>query len=322
MGVVHFMPLGKKPGAVTAALAELKHKYPTGQDKNLGHIFEAMVLFTPCEIKEGRERRHLAEPCFFNEYGKPACRKEYPDKNAVEIVLEFMRAEIKPLMTKPTVYWCEAFLNDYEKSFRSAAEALTLKLSKPGSKGKNLWLSLTGGTNIMNAAMMQVALLSGLISKVYYTFVPEDETDYLQPASDNFKFVELPLLKTSFDESHYALLNVLRIMNGEWIDSADLLGILKNDAHQYFAKKEDQDSREQKEQFEREFLTQLDGRGLERETLPNGQKTYRTRLTTDGMRLLAQMEDPIFRALTKRGWTERGELDGMQHSFGWQSLSL
>ncbi len=314
MGVVHFMPLGTRPGAVTAALADLKHKYGERTDE-WGRTFEAIVLFTPREIKEGRQRQHLTEHCFFNEYGKPSCRRDYTDENAVDIVLDFIRAEIAPMMTKRTIYWCEAFPNDYEKSFRSAAEALTLELSKPGSKGKNLWLSLTGGTNVMNAAVMQVALLSGLISKVYYTFAPEGETDYLQPAGDNFKFVEVPLIKTSFDESHYALLKVLKVMEGEWIGSEDLLGFLKNDAHEYFAEVN-------QDRLEKEFLTQLDGRGLEREPLPDGQKTYRVRLTKDGEKLLAQMADPIFRALTKRGWTERGGLDEIQHSFGWESLSL
>jgi hypothetical protein len=160
---------------------------------------------------------------------------------------------------------------------------------------------------------MQVALLSGLVSKVYYTFVPEDETDYLQPAGGNFKFVEVPLIKTSFDESHYALLNVLSDSN--WTDSEELLSFLKSEHNDYFKEVS-------RERLEKEFLTQLDGRGLEREALPNGQKTYRVRLTEDGKELLAQMEDPIFRALTKRGWTERGALDEIQHRFGWESLSL
>ena len=312
MGVVHFMPLGTRPGAVTAALAYLKNKHGERTDE-WGRTFEAIVLFTPQEIKEGRQRGHLVEHCFFNEYGKSARRSEHTCENAVEIVLDFIRAEIRPLMTKPTIYWCEAFPNDYPNSFRSAAEALTLELSKPESKGKNLWLSLTGGTNIMNAALMQVALLSGLVSKVYYTFVPEDETDYLQPAGGNFKFVEVPLIKTSFDESHYALLNVLSDSN--WTDSEELRSFLKSEHNNYFKEVS-------RERLEKEFLTQLDGRGLEREALPNGQKTYRVRLTEDGKELLAQMEDPLFRALTKRGWTERGALDEIQHSFGWEPLSL
>lgn len=315
MGVVHFMPLGTRPGAVTTALAHLKHKHGQRNDQ-LGRIIEAIVLFTPREIKEGAQRQHRATPCVFNNYGGLGSRKRYGnDDNVVGIVLDFISAEIAPMMTKPTVYWCEAFADDYDKSFRSAAEAMALHLSKPESKGKNLWVNLTGGTNVMNAALMQMAFLSGLVSKVYYTFVPESEKDYLQPASDGFKFIEVPLIKTSFDEAHYVLLSVLNVMNGEWIGSDDLLGFLKQERNDYFAAVT-------QDRLEREFLTQLDGRGLERETLPDGTKTYRVRLTDDGEKLLDQIEDPVFRALTKRGWTERGALDGVRRTHGWELLPL
>jgi hypothetical protein len=60
---------------------------------------------------------------------------------------------------------------------------------------------------------------------------------------------------------------------------------------------------------------------LERESLEDGRMTFRTRLTKDGKKILAQLEDDIFRALTKRGWTERGKLDQLQHSYGWEELS-
>jgi hypothetical protein len=94
-----------------------------------------------------------------------------------------------------------------------------------------------------------------------------------------------------------------------------LLSFLKQERNDYFAAVN-------QDRLEKEFLTQLDGRGLERETLSDGTKTYRVRLTEDGGKLLDQIEDPVFRALTKRGWTERGALDGMPRTHGWELLPL
>jgi hypothetical protein len=322
MGVVHFIPLGTNPGAVTSALAYLKHKYPNGQDVKLGRVVEAILLFAPREIKNGNQKKYRAEACIFNDYGKCGSRKSYKDENVFEIALDFIQAEIAPIMTKPTIYWCEAFADNYEKSFRSVAEAVVLELSKPEAKGKNLWVNLTGGTNVMNAALMQMSFLSGLVSNLYYTFVPESEKRYLQPASDNFNFIEVPLIKTSIDEAHCMLLKALGELNGEWVDSDDLLGFLRPIRSEEFPDLPPYFEKVSKEALEKEFLMKLAGRGLERETLADGRMTFRTRLTEDGKKLLAQLDDEIFRALTKRGWTERGKLDELQHSYGWEDLSL
>ncbi|MGH9824603.1 MAG: hypothetical protein ACREDR_15300 [Blastocatellia bacterium] len=311
MGIVHFMPLGKSPGAVTAPLSWLKNKYGE-RTAEWGRTIEEIVLYTTLEIKEGCAKEHRAEYCCWNRYGKvPGPEKR--DENAVSIVLDFIRKEIAGTDYKPKVHWCEAFANDYKKSFRSAAEAMVLYLSKPERTGKNVWINITGGTNIMNVALMQVALLSGLASQVYYAFVPESNTSYLQPVDDGFALTRIPLVKTSFDDADYVLLQELGPAN--CISGDELLSRLKSKWPQIF-------STVTPERFRKEFLNKLDGRGIERQRDEKGAKTPYIRLSGDGQELIELIEDPIFQALTLRGRTSHDDIASKRFTFRWEELLI
>lgn len=329
------MPVGTSPGAVTAAMAYLNHTYGNEIARH-GRTIDELILFTTRAVKEGEAK---AENSIWNHYGKGTAYKSFDKQEKVfEVIEEFYQREIKPSMLKPrkakpgennpppAVYWCEAFADfsddagsDYERSLRSAAEVLVLHLSKPETTGKQVWINLTGGTNVMNAALLQVAYLSGLVARLYYTFAPRGETQFLQPASDYFKYVEVPLLKTAPDEAHLAVLEALATFAGEWVDSQTLLDFLKP----YYAKEfPDAPGYFQTvtiEAFRREFLNKLDGRGLERRE-ENGEKLDWVKLSDDGAKLLKQMNDEIFRALTKRGQTAQGALEGKNFTHGWEKL--
>ena len=312
MGIVHFIPLGKSPGAATTSLAYFKNTYGA-LTEDWGRSIESVVLFVPRELKEGKSGSTRTDLCIYNRYMELREKRRLEDVKVVDAFVDFLRTEIAEIMPdKGKVYWCEAFPYDFQKSFRSAAEAIILFFSRPESKGKHLWVNLTGGTNIMNAALLQVAFLSGLVGQVYYTFVDERLTPYLQPTGKGaFSFCSVPLMKTSFDEAHHALLLALKTLGGrEWFSSKDLLSFLKREFGEYF---EGTDQL----RLEREFLTQMDGRGLERSKLPSGEKTYDVRLTTDGESLLSMIDDPLFRALVLRGQTSRLELN---FTYGFEEL--
>ena len=206
MGVVHFTGLGKSPGAVTSGLAYLKHEIgPSFED---GAIVEAVVIFTSKEVASGKEKSSPAE---HNEYMKRAVRKTWTrgKRNAVEIVNGFLQKS--EFNGNVEVYLVQIDVNDFGECFEAVAKAL-LRFHSPGKVGKHIWANLTGGTNVLNAALIQSAYLSGLIPKLYYTFVANLREDgkYLQPFSLNkreFDYREIYVVPTTFDERYRYLLS-------------------------------------------------------------------------------------------------------------------
>ncbi|MCX8191727.1 MAG: hypothetical protein N3F06_02835, partial [Nitrososphaerales archaeon] len=178
MGITHFAGLGKAPGAVTAALSYLKNE--VGDDPEYGKIVENVVIFTSPEIANGSERAIESYDNAYMERGK--CKGWTRGLiNSFEIVKRFIFNEFEDV----GLYLCEVNVNDFSNCFEAIAKAL-LKFHPPSRVGKHVWVNITGGTNILNAALMQVAHLSGLIPIIYYTFVANrDDNKYLKPFSKN-----------------------------------------------------------------------------------------------------------------------------------------
>lgn len=293
MGVVHLCPLGINPGAVTAALAYLKHNqsvFDYYRDK--GDIIESVVLFAPYDVAEGDI---TIQECVFNEYAGLRARRSWRRQerpNIVSIVKVFIEQEIAPIMpSKGKVYLWSLNPNNFHDCFDVLAD-VTLALGRPDATGKHLWANLTGGTNILNAALFEVGSLSGLIARLYYTFVP-DESDrkYLQPPSSDrgrFDWKWVPLTKTSFDENYYKLLSILADLE-DWCPDEHLLSFLKQDHEvgEYFADLPLSRLRTQ-------FLNRMDRHELARD----GQCV---RLRDEGHRVLERVRSPRFQALVHRG---------------------
>jgi hypothetical protein len=150
----------------------------------------------------------------------------------------------------------------------------------------------------VNAALLEVAFLSGLISKIYYTFLSDVSIygKYLQPPSkvkDNriFCWDDVPFAKTDFDERYYQIPRELSKI-GTWCTDEELLKRLRND--EYFKGVDIG-------RFRWEFLNKMDERELEREVRPDGSLGDQNRLSDYGQRVLQMIDDPLFKALTHRG---------------------
>src|SRR3989304_1429243 len=256
MGILHFITLGRSPGAATAGLAYLKNEKIHHPEK--GSLVEDIILFTSPEVHNGTEK---VKECVWNEYMSMNSRKIWKDGNVVDIVSEFIKDEIGPIMDdKGTLYCCEVNPNDFDDCFKKLAHA-TLRFSPPGKTGKHIWVNITGGTNIMNAAILEVTFLSGLIAKIYYTFISDLKTygKYLQPVTRDrtkFGFGKVPIVKTKFDESYYEVLRELNTLGRE-IKDEDLLSRLKNRCPNEFDKVGI-------DTFRREFINKMDGLYLKR----------------------------------------------------------
>lgn len=306
MGVYHFAAVGRWPGAVTTALAYLKHNKEAFITR--GPVIETIVLFTTPEIMGGTVK---ASEVIFNDYQSQTARKTVKSADVLDTIVEFVKTELLDILPPGArVVCCE--LDDagkYESCFETVAKAV-LKFAPPGQTGKNIWANLTGGTNVVNAALMQTASLSGLISRLYYTFLAESsEQKYLQPVSSDplrFRWEDVPLLKTAIDPVYYQLLRVLQGLGEGWYLDEALLGKLQSAAweklpQELAAKVGQMDLA----MFRKEYLNKLDGRELQRER----QESHAVRLSEIGQQLLTRLQTPLYRALIERGLNIADEPD-------------
>jgi len=257
-------------------------------------MVEGLVIFTSQEIADGSEPAFPAE---HNEYLSTTVRKTWPrDKtNALEIALGFMEREFP----EAAVYLVIVDVNDFSACFDAVGRA-TLKFHRPGRVGKHIWANITGGSNLLNAAIVQTAYLSGFIAKLYYTFVADlrQNGKYLQAFSTDereFRYRELYAFKTNFDERYRYVLEALEQVemdtSARYVPSSELLNRLKNSRPADFGKM-DLDT------FKRDFLHVMwgverlgdRGRGLQ----------DAVRLSDDGRNLLKLMRQPLFQALVYR----------------------
>lgn len=290
MGVVHFTGLGKSPGAVTSGLAYLKHEIgPSFED---GAIVEAVVIFTSKEVASGEEESF---PAKHNEYMQRVVHKAWTQnkRNAVEVVVDFLRREFNGDVE---IHLIQIDVNDFSECFETVAKAL-LRFHSPGKVGKHIWANLTGGTNVLNAALIQSAYLSGLIPRLYYTFVANVREDgkYLQPFSLNrseFDYREIYVVPTTFDERYRYLLEELRkLSQDEWIAAEDLLSRLKGNIPSLF-------STLSVDEFIRNYLNVWPG--IQRKGSRASGQENAVRLSREGQKLLELLELPWFKALLER----------------------
>lgn len=293
MGIMHFAGLGKSAGAVTAGLSCIKAQY--GQwHTQYGNVAENLVIFTSPEIADGTEPAFPAE---HNDYLSVTARKTWPrgETNTLKIVTGFMERELPDT----ALYVITVDVNDFSACFDAVGRA-ALKFHEPGQVGKHIWANITGGSNLLNAAMVQIAYLSGVIGRLYYTFVADlrQYGRYLQAFSKDehlFRYREIYTLKTQFGWRHQKVLEVLERIDsetsGRYASSQELLCRLKGFAPEDF---QDMDL----PTFKRDFLNVMQGIEQLGDRVSGQQDAVR--LSDDGRDILRLVRQPLFRALVER----------------------
>ncbi len=283
MGVVHLASIGKRPGAVTSALSYLKHNKDNAAFSDVkGSIIESVILFTSFEIFDGAAS---VKECHNNQYGTiNESGPPWENYNVITAAKKFIEKELIDIIPeKGDLSVCVVNPNDYNDCFKKIAEVV-LNLSHQNA-GKHIWANLTGGTNILNTALLEVAFLSGRIARLYYTFLSdvEDYGNYLQPPSlDNtiFDWREIPFVKTNFDASHYKVLETLAEKK-EWCEDIECLSRLKK-----VSSFNDLDLQD----FKIRYLNRMDGREIVRDGHKNELSEY-------GLKILEHIQSPLFKAL-------------------------
>lgn len=302
MGIYHLAPIGTSPGAVTSALAYLKHNKDKPEFIVRGEIVEAVVLFPSWEVRNGVEG--TPEECILNDYGQESKRRSWKPRAAVlDIIRDFVKQEFGK---EVKLFCCPMNVDNYDDCFEKIAK---VALQFSAGVGKHLWANLTGGPNIVNAALLEVAFLSGLIARLYYTFLSDVRRygRYLRPPSECttiFDWREIPFVKTAFDEDYYRVLQVLADYD-DWIEDRELLSRLAQERPKRFGS-----DRMSLMVFLRDFLNKMDGRELEREVLPNGTPTNRNRISPYGKRIVNKVStSELFQALVHPGKREKETID-------------
>lgn len=315
MGILHFAGLGTSPGAVTAGLSYIANKYGE-RHSEYGNMVEGLVIFTSPEVCNGNL---LANEVSYNDYGKKNGKKTWQkDKTKVlEIVATFVAKEFP----RAIVYFVSVDVNNFDACFAAIGQTV-LNFHEPGKVGKHIWANITGGTNVLNAALTQVAYLSGCIPWMYYTFVSNlrENGKYLQPFTDDatqFRYEEVPMVKTQYDLRQQKVLEELReIRSGDhydYINSQELLGRLKNSILQDFKNMD-------LETFKREFLNVM--HGIERKGNREVGQEDSVRLSANGHQLLNRVDKPLFRALVQRELIALDEIEQIISELGIKKLTL
>lgn len=298
MGVTHFAPVGTRPGAVTSALAYLKHNQDNFSGFQ-GDIIETVVVFVSPEVRNGR---CMIRECTNNEYGS-LHGPEWKNRTLLEIIKKFVVDELQDVMPdKGSIWICVVKPNNYNDCFDKMARTL-LKFAR--GVGKHIWMNFTGGTNVMNIALLEVALLSGRVARLYYTFLSDTERygRYLQPPSKDksiFQFVETPFMKQIFDESYYRVLGIYRESN-DWLSESQVLSSLKGRHPDLF-------STMSIGMFRRDYLNIMD----RRELLRRGQTN---KLTDYGKMALDKIDSPLFKTLVRPKSGKEAEITRLTEHF-------
>lgn len=302
MGVWHFLSLGDSPGAVTAPLEYIKRRYEAhdaaffGADERRPEPKKTsgIVLFTTTDVRDAKRHDSKQRFYFENLYGQNKGGREIPLNpgrgylKTFQVVKDYLKENYAAMLAEEVgkVYFLEAKLLDLDFNLRQLARAF-YALSPPNETGKEIWVNLTGGTNVMNLAVHMMTTLSGVAGRAYYTYT--ENTAFLFPDSpDNEKrfWYEVPVLKVDFDHRYEILLKTVADRK-DWIYAQDLFNRV---GHQIFPPEVDTDTR--RRSFAPNYLNKLDGWLLERNLEDDS-----LRISDAGQKFLDLLKYPELRAL-------------------------
>lgn len=226
MGVYHLMGLGRSPGTVIGPITYLAHRYrrwgPEDQaffarsgearhpaaDERAGDI-QAIVLFTTREILDGTlpSFDYVDNPPGRVSTASP--QRGGPMKAVLRDLLLREWPAIAGGRTEGTVFWCEVDRRDIRTTYERVARVVAA-LAGVGGQGKEMWINLTGGNNMMNSALELAAVLSRDVAHLYYVQTADEQADRSVrfTAKDGW-WVELPIMPLGLGRLRPAILAVL-----------------------------------------------------------------------------------------------------------------
>jgi len=226
MGVYHLMGLGRSAGTVIGPISYLAHRYQRwnaddqrffarsgearqrGAGEKVGDI-QALVLFTTPEVLSG-------DIPAFDYVDNPAGRiaqgpvqKEEPMKEALRTLLRREWPAISGGRRAGTVFWCQVDRRDIRTTYARVVQVVAA-LAGVGGQGKEMWVNLTGGNNVMNFALELAATLSGEVARLYYVQAENQAAERcVRFTAEDGYWVDLPIMPLALGRLNQAIIDLL-----------------------------------------------------------------------------------------------------------------
>ncbi len=211
-----------------------KDGYPVGD-------VQAIVFFATKEIIDGTNRDFYAEKYVKNqsnviETNNPQKRQSMKEvlgillKEELTNLFETRRKIIESLPKKDgdkkkkdsgardnfTIFWCEVERRGSEETlkeqtFKRVAQVVASLANGSGAQGKEIWMNLTGGNNVINFALQLAASLSvGEVGRLYYVQAANENAEKcVRYTNKESYWVELPVMPLVMSDLNHAILNLV-----------------------------------------------------------------------------------------------------------------
>jgi hypothetical protein len=226
MGVYHLMGLGRSVGTVIGPLTYLAHRYNRWNDEDqrffarsgevrqrqagqkVGDV-QALVLFTTPEVLSGQV---LAFDYVDNPPGKITTGPQKSGGPMKQVLRDLLCREwpaISGGRKKGTIFWCEVDRRNIRVTYERVVRVVAA-LAGVGSQGKEMWVNLTGGNNVINFALELAATLSGHVARLYYVQAENEAAEKcVRYTAENGYWVDLPVMPLALGRVFRAILGLL-----------------------------------------------------------------------------------------------------------------
>jgi hypothetical protein len=226
MGVYHLMGLGLSAGTVIGPLTYLAHRYNrwnaddqrffdrSGEvrqrqaGQKVGDV-QALVLFTTPEVLSGKVRAldYVDNPP--GEITTEPLKKGGPMKQVLRDLLRREWPAISGGREQGTIFWCEVDRRNIRLTYERVVRVVAA-LAGVGGQGKEMWVNLTGGNNVINFALELAAMLSGDVARLYYVQAENEAAEKcVRFTAEDGYWVELPVMPLALDPVSLAVLDLL-----------------------------------------------------------------------------------------------------------------
>jgi hypothetical protein len=243
MGVYHLMGLGRSAGTVIGPLTYLAHRYNrwnaddqrffarSGEvrqrqaGQKVGDV-EALVLFTTPEVLSGEV------PAFDYVDNPPGKIAKGPQKSGgpMKQVLRDLLCREWPAISggreQGTIFWCEVDRRNIRVTYERVVRVVAA-LAGVGGQGKEMWVNLTGGNNVINFALELAATLSGDVARLYYVQAENEAAEKcVRFTAEDGYWVDLPVMPLALGRVFRAILDLLE--QGKPLSTRDLYSQLSS----------------------------------------------------------------------------------------------
>jgi hypothetical protein len=226
MGTHHLMGLGRSPGTVIGPLTYLAHRYNrwnaddrrffarSGEvrqrqaGQKVGDV-QTLVLFTTPEVLSGQV---AAFGYVDNPPGKITTVPQQTGGPMKTVLRDLLRREwpaISGGRPHGTIFWCEVDRRDIRTTYERVIR-IVAALAGAGGQGKEMWANLTGGNNVINAALELAAMLSGEVARLYYVQAENEAAEKcVRFTAEDGYWVDLPVMPLALGRVFRAILGLL-----------------------------------------------------------------------------------------------------------------